>query len=146
MSKRALFPRMALGVALAILAGCASGPTAVEYARPYPKDTPREQPLDIQVFRSTRAIELTNTTAHAFGPSTLWLNTRYSRPIEGLAVGQTLRMPLSEFRDRFSDAFRGGGFFAAYKPERLVVAELETAPRGQEPVLYRLIVVGGAAE
>jgi hypothetical protein len=101
----------------------------------------REETLDIQVFRRTQTIELTNTTARRFGPGTLWLNARFARAIDGLDVGQTLVLPLAGFRDEFSDSFRSGGFFATEKPYRLVLAELETEGR-----MRGLVVVGSTEE
>lgn len=127
------------------LSGCSSGPRAVEYARAYPA-LKQGETLDIQVFRREKRIELTNTTARAFGPSTLWLNAWFSRPIKSLAVGETLDLPLSEFRDENSEAFRGGGFFAAEAPEKLVLAQLETTDADAKPVLLGLVVVATGGE
>lgn len=129
---------------LVLLASCAAPSNPVPYAATYP-ELPRDRTLDIQVFRSSKRLELTNTTATAFGPSTIWLNKWYSYPIDGLAVGQSLDIPLTSFRDENSEAFRGGGFFATERPEDLVLAELETA-KGGERVLYRLIVIDGRGE
>ena len=103
--------------------------------------TPRGRTLDIQVIKHDTTLEFTNTTARTFGPATLWLNSYFSRPIDGLAVGQTLTLPLSSFRNEHSEKFRGGGLFAAEAPEKLVLAELETTDDGR-PVLLGLIVVG----
>lgn len=128
------------------LAACSSAPKAVDYARAYPPALKQSETLDIQVFRREKRIELTNTTARAFGPSTLWLNAWFSRPIKGLAVGETLDLPLSEFRDENSEAFRGGGFFAAEAPEKLVLAQLETTGAEGKPVLFGLVVVATGGE
>lgn len=130
-----------------LLPACAAPRNPVPYARLYPASPPRAKTLDIQVFRETHYLELTNTTARAFGPSTIWLNSRYSRPIDGLAVGQTLRLRLTDFRDENYEAFRAGGFFAVDAPEPLVLAELETddAESGQR-VFYGLIVVRAQVE
>lgn len=146
-------PALALLSALALasaLSGCASRPDPVDYARAYPKGVVPSGTADIQIFRSDKHVELTNTTPRAFGPSTLWLNAWYSRPIDGLAVGETLKLPLKDFRDEFGDAFRGGGFFAAERPERLVLAQLET-PTPADPAAaagewVSLVVVGGEGE
>jgi hypothetical protein len=129
-----------------VLGGCASSPAPVQYARPYPPDLAQRETLNIQVFRSTFHIELTNTTARPFGRSTLWLNARYSRPIDALAVGQTVRLPLKEFRDEHSEPFRTGGFFAIEPPERLVLAQIESVGAGEKPALLGLIVVRGQEE
>lgn len=139
-------PRLLALFALAVAGGCAGLPAPVHYARPYPTDIPQRETLNIQVFRSTFHVEFTNTTARVFGPSTLWLNARFSRPIDGLAVGQTLRLPLKDFRDEYSEAFRAGGFFATEPPERLVLAQLETKKADDNGALLGLIVVRGQEE
>ncbi len=127
------------------LAACSGVPAPVPYARPYPA-IKQSQTLNIQVFRTTKHLELTNTSARAFGPSTLWLNARFSRPIDGLGVGQSLKLPLEEFRDEYSDVFRGGGFFSTEAPERLVLAQIETASADAKADLVGLIVVKGEDE
>lgn len=131
-----------IGVLAATIGGCSSTPTLTGYERVYPEYPNRVETLDIQVFRETKHVTLTNTTATAFGPSTLWLNAWYSRPIDGLAVGETLHLPLASFRDEHGYAFRGGGFFAVEAPERLALTELESV-RDDATVYYRLVVVGG---
>lgn len=144
------------------LAGC-GGLATVDYARAYPAGLEPGPVLDIQVVKHPTELEMTNTTARAIGPSTLWLNQRFSRPIDGLAVGQTLTLTLTDFRDEYGEALRPGGFWASRIPTALVLAQLETptpapgntpvevqgpsaegtspalTPNG--PVLYSLIVV-----
>ncbi|MCC6677980.1 MAG: hypothetical protein IT436_12620 [Phycisphaerales bacterium] len=121
--------------------GCASAPQKVDYARAYPKELQQVGTLDIQVVRETTEIEFTNTTSNSFGPCTLWLNRRFSHPLEGLKIGQTMRMALRDFRDEYSDPFRAGGFFATELPERLVLAQLEVAGDDGQMLLLGLIVV-----
>lgn len=129
-------------VTVVLLAGCMGQQRLVEQ-RGYPDHLERGRTLNVQVARDVTEIEITNTTADAFGPSTIWLNMWYHRDIDGFAPGQTLRFSLSEFKDEFGDHFRGGGFFATREPERLVLAELETAqPTGTR--LLRMVVVGQA--
>lgn len=135
-------PGALAALCVACAAGCSvSPPRPASYARAYPEQAPRSRPLDIQVIQGDTTIRLTNTTARAFGASTLWLNSYYSAPIEGLAVGQTLKLPLSRFKNEHSESFRSGGFFATEPPERVVLAELETASADGAPVLFGLIVV-----
>jgi hypothetical protein len=125
------------GVAAGTLGGCASRKEIVE-GEVYPAAAARGPTLNIQVFRRQTRVELTNTTAREFGRSRLWLNAWYSREIPSLAVGQTLVLPLSEFRDRYGDAFRGGGFFATERAERLALAEIQEGPE-----MLAMVVVGG---
>ena len=116
------------------------------HARPYPGSLAQQGNVNIQVVRQTTTVELTNTTARAYGPSTLWLNGRFSRPIEELKVGQTLTLSMKEFRDEHGDAFRHGGFFATETPDRLVLAQIETKDAEGKPELIGLVVVGGVPE
>ncbi len=129
------------GLALAAVPAACTSHAPIVPGPVYPGEMMREETLDIQVFRRTQTIELTNTTARRFGPGTLWLNARFARAIDGLDVGQTLVLPLAEFRDEFSERFRAGGFFATEKPYRLVLAELETEGR-----MRGLVVVGSTDE
>jgi len=115
----------------------------VAYARTFPPALKQSETLNIQVFRRETRIELTNTSARTFSDFTLWLNRRFSRPIKSFAVGQTLDLPLSEFRDEYSEKFRGGGFFAAEAPERLVQAQIETKDAEGKVVLLGLVVGSG---
>lgn len=103
----------------------------------YPAELPRTGTLDIQVIRRGTEIQLTNTTARRFGESTLWLNERFGRRIDGLKVGEVLTLPLGGFLDEYSQKFRAGGFFATQDPDRLALAELETASE-----VVGLVVVG----
>src|SRR5438477_8499140 len=100
----------------ALLAACSSGPGRIVEGPKYPADALRAATLNIQVFRRQTEIELTNTTAQVFGPSTLWINGRFSRPIDGLSLGQSLRLPLRDFKDQYGESFRAGGFFATELP------------------------------
>ncbi len=106
-------------------------------SRPYPIEMEKQPSLPIHVQRNVTKISMTNTSARAFGASTIWLNGRYSREIEGFAVGQTLTLPLGEFTDEFGQHFRGGGFFATENPDPMVMAEIET-----EGEIIGLVVVG----
>jgi hypothetical protein len=132
--------RAATLLAILTLAGCAS--TAQPGPR-YPAGAPRGEVADIQVLRDGTTIRMTNTTARAFGPSVLWLNQRYSRPIEGFAVGQTLELELTDFVDEHGDRYRAGGFFAAEPPKRLYLAQLHTPAEGQGQRMVGLIVIRG---
>ena len=131
---------------MALLAACHANP-AIHEGRTYPASTARAATLDIQVYRRGICIELTNTTARSFGPSTLWLNGRFSKTIPGLAVGEHVEYQLKEFTDQFGEPFRAGGFFATEVPDALVLAEIETptleSAGDSKPQMLGLVVVGG---
>jgi hypothetical protein len=107
----------------------------------YPDAKPQGQTLDIQVVRGETDVTLTNTTARAFGRSRLWINRWYSREIDALGVGQTLRLDLDSFRDIYGEPFRAGGFFATRQPDRVQLVQLETAD-----TMLGLIAVGRETE
>lgn len=132
-------PRSALVCLLAGVTACSSSVPSGP-ARSYPAHLPRGPVLDIHVFLEPDRLRLTNTTTTSFEHATLWLNAWFSAPIDRFHVGQTLSVPLKQFRDEHGEAFRGGGFFATEPPDRLVLAELETTWQDQ-PTLLRLIVI-----
>lgn len=119
--------------------GCAGTPPAPGPL--YPAQVRQSRTLDVQVFRSAKHVEMTNTTATSYGVSRVWLNGRYSFPIDGFAAGQSLKLPLKGFVDEHGDVFRGGGFFATEIPERLVLAQLETLGESGDLVLLGFVVV-----
>ena len=124
MSRLALLPLAAF-----VLAAC-HAPATIDERQPYPAELQQAATLDVQVVRDETHITMTNTTARDFGPSTLWLNQWYSREIEGFAPGQTLRLHLADFEDKFGDAFRAGGFFATDIPQQIALVQIESGPPG----------------
>ncbi len=113
---------------LVILAigGCASATHTQQSPRRYPAGAAQGETLPIQVVVDARLVVLTNSTGTVFGPSVLWLNQWYSVAIEGLAIGQTISIPIGWFIDEHGQQMRGGGFFATESPERIILAELRT--------------------
>ncbi|MDX2116421.1 MAG: hypothetical protein SFZ24_12495 [Planctomycetota bacterium] len=111
------------GVAALLGAGCSRA--SLSGGAAYPTGRAQAVTENIQVTRRETHITLTNTSARAFGAGTLWLNAQYSRGIDGLAIGETLTLDLREFRNEFGEKFRGGGFFATERPDKLVQAQLE---------------------
>jgi len=120
-------------------AGCAFGAKRYgESGGAYPQTLDRLPAVDVQVLAdpSGQTLSLTNATAEPLGPGTLWLNAWYSREIDRIGIGETVRLPLGGFRDVYGEAVRTGGFFATERPETIVLAELEVAEG-----LRRLVVV-----
>lgn len=134
---RPLFAIALAGLAALSSVSCSNAPRVIEGVS-YPSRPKAIPQLDIQVFREDdgTTLALTNTSARAFGPSRIWLNMWYSLEVPGLAIGETLRAPISEFRDEHGDAIRAGGFFATRPAEPIALAELESGG-----ALYRLVYI-----
>ncbi len=132
---------VACAAVVVVAGGCKTG-SDVDAGRPaYPTEIRQEVVLDVQVVRNDTEITMTNTTARSIGRSLLWVNGWYSREIEGFGVGQTLTLNLYEFKDQYGTPFRGGGFFATERPERVVLAQVEPL-EGDSKELIGLVVVG----
>lgn len=135
--------------AVAILAGtvltaCSGArPIDTSLARPFPEALEQARVLDIQVRRDPTSITLTNTTASDIPPCTMWLNKRYSRPFEGLPIGDTVTLPLASFIDEYGERFRPGGFWATRPSQRLVLAQFEIPADSGATSLLGAIVVNG---
>lgn len=108
-----------------------------DYEGAPPSPLPQAEVLNIQAFRNVTDLELTNTTARSFGPGLVWINERYSTPIDGLAIGESLDLPLRLFVDEYGDPFRAGGFFATRDPDPVVLVQLEA-----DGVLHGLLLGG----
>lgn len=133
---------LATAVLLPVLGACGSAPmTAIEEGPTYPATLTKAGVADIQVFRVGTRMELVNTTPRAFGPSTIWLNKRFSREIEGLAVGERLDIDLGEFKDEYGQPFKRGGFFSAEAPDVIVLTELATTKPDGTAELVGLVTI-----
>ncbi len=131
-------PGLALLVALAAgLSGCQS--KTIEDGPTYPTLS-QARVLDVQVKREGTRITLTNTSPTALGPGRMWINQWFSRELEPVAPGQTVTLDLDEFRDRYGDSFRAGGFFATERPAKLVLVQVE-----QNNEIVGLVTVGDGA-
>ena len=130
-----------LSLGLVLASGCAST-GELDSGPAYPEAVQRSETLDIHAFRDGARLQLTNTTGRSFGPGMLWLNGRYGYPIEGLAIGQTIRVPLEDFIDEQGRRFGAGGFFAGERPELLALVELTVQESDDQLTKFGLIAVG----
>ena len=141
------------GLALSLLsslvlmpAGCGlptaltAGPEST-YARPFPPDLLQYEQLDVQARRKGHELTITNSTAERFEASTIWVNQRFSHPLQSLDMGQRVTLDLRQFVDEYSEHFRGGGFFATERPADAMLIQIETQRDGQT-VLLGLVSVG----
>ena len=127
-------PVFALAAALvclgagATLAGCnlviTPGPT--DYATPFPVGLEQTRDLDIQVVRRDTLITISNTTASPLPEGRLWVNQAFSRPVNELPIGESVTFNLYDFRNRFDEPFRAGGFFATQNPLDVVKVQWQS--------------------
>lgn len=129
-----------LGVVAGTLAGC-GGTRNVAHARAWP-GLAQEKVLDVQVVRDGRELRMTNTSTRSFGKSTIWLNQRFSKPIEAWPAGKSLTLSLNDFVDEYSTGFRAGGFFASESPVRVVLTQIETMGEDGAPEMLGLVTLG----
>src|SRR5690606_21925713 len=109
---------LTISATFVLLTGCSTGQRvqSLDGFRSYPAEKTQAEVLDIQLVRDGAQVSLTNTTARDFGETTIWLNQEFSYVIDGIAVGQTIRLDLSKFRNHYGAYFRAGGFFATERP------------------------------
>ncbi len=129
-----------------LVAGCGlptaltAGPEST-YARPFPPDLLQYEQLDMQARRKGHELTITNSSAQRFEASTIWVNQRFSHPLQSLDMGQRVTLDLRQFVDEYSEHFRGGGFFATQQPADVMLVQIETERDGQI-VLLGLVSVG----
>ena len=133
-------PAVVAALCAAVLGACAARSVDTAYAREFPA-LEQGRVLEIQVRREPTTLSFTNTTASDIPPCTMWLNQRFSRPFDGLGVGDSVTLPLSSFVDEFGERFRPGGFWATRPSDRVVLAQFELP--GDAPVLLGAVVVNG---
>ena len=114
--------------AAALLAGCETvrfDPTKA--TRPYPFGAEQAVVEHVQVFNDGDAMLIVNASVDSWSDFDVWLNQRYLHRAEGLAAGQTLRIPLDQFWDVRGEGPFPGGLFRYYAPTpiRLVQLQLE---------------------
>ena len=137
----------ALTIPTLILQGCSGiSHTNTAPTPPVERNLDQTRVLDIQVARRNTRISMTNTTANDLGPGTLWVNQRFARDIEGLAVGQTIDLSLKEFYNEEGEPFRAGGFFAIEDPVNVVLVQYATEDDTGNEQLLGFIVVENTLE
>jgi hypothetical protein len=122
----ALRPALA-ALGLAALVGLSGCTQATIDNRPVYPEKLQTKVLDVQVIRDETQITMTNTSAQDLPAGRLWVNQWFSREFPGLPIGQTVTYDLFEFKDRYGDTFRAGGFFATQRPDRVVQVQVEDA-------------------
>jgi hypothetical protein len=138
---------VAAALATVLLGACSAPPVQSLDGRAYPGEDLQAAVLDVQVFQEPRSIRFTNTTARPLGPGWVWLNGWFSAPLERVAIGGSVEIPLRDFRDEFGQRPRAGGFWAARDAVDIVLAQVERANDATgAPELVGLIVVGGASD
>ena len=128
-----------LATLLAPLAGCSQQRYDPALASPaYPADLHRAQSVDIQVFREGSDIELVNATADSYFDFELWVNQRYTRHVDALPAGETIRLSLWDFFDELGENFSAGGFWRTEEPTAVRLVEIQL---GSDQPMIGLITI-----
>lgn len=123
-----------LATLLVSLTGCARQRYDPALATPpYPAELHRAQSVDIQVFREGSDIELVNATATSYFDFDLWVNQRYTRHVEALPAGESIRLSLWDFYDELGENFSAGGFWRTEEPTAVRLVEIQLGP--DEPMI-----------
>ena len=131
---------VALMLSTLVIAGCQnpSGNPALA-TNPYPMELHESNSVSIQVHRSEEFLEIVNSTAVDYDSATLWINQRFSKQLQPMPAGSTLRVDLWTLRDAYGEQFNAGGIWRTDEPTPVVIAELQTTDTQS---LVGLIVIG----
>lgn len=121
-----------------LMAACAGKPPEIVDGPVYPSVL-QSSVVDIQVIRDGTKATLTNTTANTYTDARLWINQWFSHELPTFKPGDTLTLELAEFKDRYGNELRAGGFWAVDNPTKLVLMQIEQGDK-----LTGLIVIGQA--
>ena len=133
-------------VTIVVLLGSAvTGCTQQRYfperaTRPYPGELHTTNTVDIQVFRDGPTLEIVNSTAKSYRDFDLWVNQRYVKHIELLQSGETMRVSLRDFYDKYGEVIAAGGFFRSVEAMPVRLVEIQ---RGAEQPMIGLITIPG---
>ena len=106
---------------------------------PYPMELHKSESVPIQVHRNEEFLEIVNSTAVDYERAILWINQRFSKELQPLLAGSTLRVDLWSLRDVFGEQFNAGGIWRTDEPTPVVIAELQT---NESQSLVGLVVIG----
>ncbi len=124
-ARRPLLAAAAL-LSLVGIAGCRQFPYEPQKAgSAYPFFLPTGPTERIQVFSDGITLELVNASGRSFRDFDLWVNQRYSRFVERLDAGQTLRLPVDTFWDHLGEGPQTGGFFASAAPTPIALVQIQ---------------------
>jgi len=140
---RSLIRSIALCAAALLLAACSRARVQSLDGRAYPGPVAQDTVLDVQLVQASQSVTFTNTTPRPLGPGWLWINGWYSADLPEVGVGESIEVPLRDFRNEFGEAPRAGGFWAGRDATRVVHAQIETAdPESGASRFLGLVVVG----
>lgn len=121
-------------LALAILSGAGCRQFVYEPQKAgasYPFFLPTGPTERIQVFSDGTTLEIVNASGRSFRDFDVWVNQRYSRFVERLDAGKTIRLPVDTFWDHLGEGPQTGGFFASAAPTPIALVQIqvdETSP------------------
>ena len=123
-------PRTLALILAALVIGATAGCLRTRYdpakATPaYPNTRLSTKTVDVQVFREGAEIELINATANSYRDFRLWINQRYTREVDQLLAGESIRISLWDFWDERGEVFNAGGVWRTEQPTPVRLVEIE---------------------
>jgi len=143
-ARRPLLLRVTITLSCALIAACDTTlyePSAA--TRAYPDSLAQDRVVQIQAVPRETDLELINATSVDYKDVDIWINRRYVQHLGELAAGQTVRMPIAQFRDIWGQCPQPGGFWRTRKPTPLVVVQIQQDEKS--PLVGLVTVVPEAA-
>src|SRR5690606_5666220 len=111
-------------LAMLPLAACTTGPGEHGSHPVYPRNLTQQDTLNIQESHDVRRSTFTSPWDQVFGSSRRWPHGSYGSDVEPIEIDETLTLALNDFVNDHGELFRAGRFFAAERPDVLVLAQL----------------------
>ena len=135
---RIILATIAIGC-LTVFFGCHNPGGNPSLATPaYPMELHSATSVPIQVMRHEEILEIVNSTATDYNNAVLWINQRFSAPLQPLLAGSTIQFNLWNLYDPYGEQLNAGGFWRTDRPTSVVIAELQTS---ENAPLVGLVVV-----
>lgn len=123
-----------MSAALSITAGCAQQRYDPQRAtRMYPEELHTTETVRMQVFRDGPQLEIVNATAETYRDVDVWVNQRYTMPVEVIPAGKRVRLSLWEFFDHRGESPVAGGLWRVDPPTPVRLVQIQ--PAEDEPLI-----------
>ncbi len=131
-------------VAAALVTGCNAPLYDPALAtRPYPEALEQSHVVQMQAVPQDLDLQIINATATDYLEIDIWVNRRYVQHVPKLLAGETISLPIVQFRDVWGQCPQPGGFWRTRAQTPLVFVQIQRD--ATSPLLGLVTVVPEAA-